>query len=72
MPRTRKRDLDEPVHTITQVAAILGCSRSHVERLIASGALEALDVGNGEKRATWRIPERSVRLFLDRRALDPT
>lgn len=70
MPARRKQNLDEPVHTITQVAVMLGCSRSHVERLIASGELDAMDVGNGAKRATWRITERALMRFLERRTTD--
>lgn len=71
MPRNARKPkpLDEPAHTITGVAELLTVSRTHVERLIASGELEALDISAPDsRRPTYRVTDRSLRAFMSRRA----
>lgn len=49
----------------TRAAKYLGCSRRHVDALIASGALEAWDTRRpGAKRARHAVAVSSLRAFL--------
>lgn len=54
----------------TAIAArYLGVTRRHVEKLIATGALDAWDVRlPGAKRARWSVLVSSVRVLLHERA----
>lgn len=53
--------------TVPQVAAKVGCHRSHVYELIAAGEFpEVVDISLG-KRAKTRIPVSSVDAFIARR-----
>lgn len=49
--------------TTDQVARRWHVDRASIHRLIVGGKLPALNVGCGEKRATWRIRESDVFLF---------
>lgn len=68
MPKSARREpADGSPLTIPDVMRRLKCSRSHVERLILAGELEAADIGNGSGRAMVRISDASLELFLSRR-----
>lgn len=55
---------------IAQAAEFLDVSTRHVEKLLAAGELEGVNVAApGARRPAWRCSVRSVRSFLERRAL---
>lgn len=63
-------ELTEPtepkvLHTPLEVANLLSCSRTHVYRLIASGALPVLDIAlPGSVRAKTRISNEALTAYL--------
>ncbi len=52
---------------VVRVAGELKCSKRHVYRLINSGALKAVKIGN----RALRIPESSLNAFISDREIDP-
>ncbi|MFD2839359.1 helix-turn-helix domain-containing protein [Populibacterium corticicola] len=57
--------------SVVKVAEILGCSKSHVYRLIADRQLPSLNIGLGT-RAKTRIPRVNVEKYIDERLTTPT
>ncbi|MCI0489370.1 MAG: hypothetical protein L0229_22485 [Blastocatellia bacterium] len=49
-------------HTLEHTAALLDCSTRHVRNLIKAGALQAKEIGLGERRHL-RVPHRAIREF---------
>ena len=56
----------EPVLTTAQVGAILQIHQRSVERLIASGQLEALTIGR-----RWRVTASQLQAFIARQSPSP-
>jgi excisionase family DNA binding protein len=56
----------EPVLTTAQVGEILQIHQRSVERLIASGQLEALTIGR-----RWRVTASQLRAFIARQSPSP-
>lgn len=56
-----------PPLTVTEVARRRGVSEDTVLGWIHSGELVATDEGAGKKRATWRIEESDLAVFLSSR-----
>lgn len=54
------------LHTIPQVAELLGCSRWHVYDLIARGELDVVDISTG-RRACSRVPDDSLAAYITAR-----
>lgn len=52
--------------SVEQVAEVLGCSRSHVYRLISARQLPCLNIAVGT-RAKTRIPRANVDRFIQQR-----
>jgi excisionase family DNA binding protein len=60
--------MTEKLLTLPQTAAMLGCSRMHVYRLIQSGALASVDIALPEaKRSKTRIPDSELNRYLTER-----
>jgi excisionase family DNA binding protein len=58
--------------TPRQAAERLGCSVSHVRRLIAQGQLRAIDIaGAGASRTKWRVRSDDLRAYIDSRTPGP-
>lgn len=52
--------------TIPETASRLGCCDNHVYRLIAAGALRAVDIAQpGSRRAKTRVREDDLAAFID-------
>lgn len=57
---------------VSTVVKRLDSDRRVVYALIASGDLEAVNIGRpGARRPTWRIPEASLLALLQRRKFQP-
>ena len=54
-------------HTPDSLADQWSCSSDQIRALIADGSLEAVNIGRGQRRARWIIPQHSVDDFLSRR-----
>lgn len=53
---------------VPEVAARLGCSRTHVYELIAEGALDAVDIASpSATRPQTRVRESDLASFVERR-----
>ena len=57
------------VYTVSEVAVQLSVSDKTVLRLLESGRLRGVDVGNG--RRTWRIPKESLTEFVNAPTVAP-
>ena len=42
----------------------LSCSRSHIVRLIVSGKLRGVNIGNSPRNARWRVSEEALAEFI--------
>lgn len=54
-------------YTPPQLAKQWSCSDDHIRALIASGELEANNIGNGKRNAKWIITSDAADDFLRRR-----
>ena len=59
----------DPILTVQQVAKGVSVSKDSVLRWIASGELNAIDVGSSRGRKCYRIWKSDLLKFLDRRAI---
>lgn len=69
MHAPKQRPASRPsVFTVPAAAAELGCSESHVYRLIAAGELRAVDIGTpGSTRAKTRVRADDIAAYIERR-----
>jgi excisionase family DNA binding protein len=56
------------LHRLGDAAERLGFTYRHVRRLIASGQLAAVNIGNTKRGPSWRVSEEALRAFQTRRA----
>ena len=54
----------EPVYTVAEVASALKLSTETVRRRIASGELDAIEIGTDAQRRQYRIPTKSLVAWL--------
>jgi len=60
---------NEKMYSIKEVAGMLAVGRDTVKRWIDNGSLEAVKLpkaGGKGRNTTWRIPESSLKRFLER------
>lgn len=55
---------EEEVYTVEEAKDILKISRTQMYRMIKSGRLPAVNVGNGSQRSDWRITRKDLDQFL--------
>jgi excisionase family DNA binding protein len=53
--------------SIEKAALICDCSYDHIHRAVVSGELPAADIGNGSRKATYRIHRPDLNRWMERK-----
>jgi hypothetical protein len=52
--------------TLEHAALVCDCSYDHIYRAVQAGQLSSSDIGNGGKKASWRIARTDLKVWMDR------